>query len=125
MVPFALTALGGLPLEWTSNNEGENNARSAWRRNQELREQFSASPPPISEGVLNYLDTFVPTGPPIIPSPPPIRESSVGEFVGLVLDEFLPSPPPIREGFTDGLHDIISVFQDVSGPGLGEGFTVF
>lgn len=71
---------------------------------------FVPSPPPISENVLHFLDTFQ-------PSPPPIREGGVGDFLNLVLDEFLPSPPPIREGFTDGLHDIIDLFQFDDGLG--------
>lgn len=74
--------------------------------------------PPIAEKVLDFVDTFLPSGPPII-------EGTPGDVISDFADTFLPSPPPISEGFTEGLHDIISVFQDVSGPGLGDGFILF
>ena len=67
--------------------------------------------PPIAENVLNFLDSALPSGPPIIPGPPPIREGAVADLVHLTLDDFQPSPPPIHEGFTDGLHDIIDFFK--------------
>jgi hypothetical protein len=75
---------------------------------------FIPSGPPISENVLDFLDSSV-------PGSPPIREGAVADFVQLTLDEFLPSGPPIREGFTDVLHDIIDLFhgQD-GGGGLGD-----
>jgi hypothetical protein len=74
---------------------------------------------PIKEAVLDFVDTFIPGGPPII------EGVTRGDTISGFADTFQPSGPPIREGFTEGLHLIIDLFQQDTGPGLGDGFILF
>jgi hypothetical protein len=55
----------------------------------------------------------------------PVEGITQGDTISGFADTLVPSSPPIREGFTEGLHLTIDLFQQDTGPGLGDGFILF